>query len=100
MLPLQRFLEVEHCKKGENHEGDDLLNEFQLKAAKAARIAGPIRWNHDEVFQEGNAPANENGLPQRPAFLLEVEVPGNGHEDVAEGEQTNCDKNGAHSEEN
>jgi hypothetical protein len=42
------------------------------------------------VLEEGNAPTDEDNLPQRLILKFQVPVPGNGHEDVGADEKNNC----------
>ncbi len=45
--------------------------------------------NSKTVFNTSNQPAYKNGLPQWPAFMLEMVIPGEGHKDVRNTEQNN-----------
>lgn len=89
-------LEEDHCEEGEDDEGDDFLDDFQLDegegtavALEAEAVAGDLQG----VFEECHAPGDEDDAYQRPVvdefhFLeFEVTVPGEGHEDVGADEQ-------------
>ena len=50
-------------------------------------IAQAVRRHLQAIFKERNAPAGENGEPERGMRLFEMPVPGAGHENVRADEQ-------------
>jgi hypothetical protein len=88
MVPAQVFTEVEEGEDGEDRQSDDLLNHLELSGAiplSANTVSGHLK----QVLEKGDAPTDQDHLPQ--CFLAEfqVSVPGKGHEDVGEDEQNN-----------
>jgi len=47
----------------------------------------PVGRNLEAVFEESNAPADENDFPEKRALILQMAIPGNGHEDVGYAEE-------------
>ena len=86
MVPAQVGAEVESCEDAENHQGDNLLDHFELHGREAA-IAKAVGWYLKAVLEEGDAPADDDHLPKRLRLVFQVAVPGEGHEDVGEDEQ-------------
>lgn len=82
MAELEGFLKEDNGKYAEYDKGDDFLEHFKLEGSEAACVANTVGWHHQAVFKKSNAPAEQDSLPQRPALLLQVIVPGKGHEDV------------------
>ena len=86
VVPAQVQVEIEGGEDGEDHQGDDFLDHLELNWAEAVR-ANPVGRHLQAILEEGNAPADENDLPQGLVAKSEVAVPGKGHEDVGEGEK-------------
>ena len=89
MIPAQMRAEVKGGKDAEDRQRDDLLNHFELDHAEAA-VAKAVGWNLEAILKEGDAPADEDDLPEGVLTEFQVAVPGNGHEDVGEDEQDYC----------
>lgn len=81
MVPAQMGAEIVSGKYAEHREGDDLLNHFELHGREAA-IADAVGWNLKTILKEGNRPTDDDDLPERLAFVLQMTVPCKGHEDV------------------
>ena len=50
-------------------EGDDFLDDLELRQAHAAGEADAVRRHHQQVLEQGDAPARERG--DEPGTLLE-----------------------------
>ena len=81
VVPVQSFAEVVDGEDSEDTEGDDLLDDFELGGRKGGR-ADAVGRDLQAVLEEGDAPADKDDFPERDIFVLEVSVPGDGHEDV------------------
>jgi hypothetical protein len=89
---LEGFLEDNYGKYAEDYEGDDFLEHFELEGAEAAGVTDAVGRHHQAVFKKSNTPTEQDSFPQWPALLLQVIVPGKGHEDVGSEEK----KEGSH----
>jgi hypothetical protein len=89
VVPAQMLAEIDQCEDGEDAEGDDLLDHFELDRREVPGT-DPVRRNLQAVFKESDAPADQDDLPERVLAVFQVAVPGNGHEDVGEDEQDYC----------
>ena len=49
-----------------------------------------VRRHLKTILDEGNSPTRKNRNPQGRVLILEVPIPGKGHEDVGNGQQGNC----------
>jgi len=83
MIPAEMLAEVEGDEDAEDHEGDDLLDHFELNGAEAAG-ADAVGRHLEAVLKKCNAPTDQNDLPQRLLAESQVAIPGEGHEDVGE----------------
>ena len=83
VIPAQLLMEVEGHKYAEDQQRDHFLDHFQLHHREAVR-AEAVGRNLKAVFEEGNAPTDEDDLPKRLLTKAQVTVPGKGHEDVGE----------------
>ena len=81
--------EVIRRKHAKDDEGDDFLNHLELHGSEAA-VADAVGRYLEAVFEEGDAPAHDDDLPQRLILKLQVPVPGNRHENVGANEKNNC----------
>ena len=86
VVPAQMLAEVEGDEDAEDHQGDDLLDHLELDEREAASTDAVGR-HLEAVFEKSDAPTDENDLPQRLLAELQVAIPGEGHEDVGEGEK-------------
>lgn len=91
-------LEDEYAHYGEDRQGDDFLNHFQLDEAIGAAVAGEadaVGGYHEAVFKQRDAPGQQDDERKGPVVdevhLLEFEiaVPGKGHEDIGYYKQKN-----------
>src|SRR4051812_27904030 len=82
IVPAQLFTKHGHGENGEDDQGDDFLDDLELKAGELS-IPPPVRRDLRAVFKEGDAPRNEDDEEQRFACsIFEMAIPGEGHEDV------------------
>ena len=81
------------------------MDDFQLHQAEGSAIdfaTDGIGGNHEEIFDERDAPRCKNHKDERPVgadvhFLeFEVAVPGGGHEYVTDDEEDYCNDSGFH----
>ena len=91
MVPGDALAEIHGGKNAENREGDDFLNGFQLGGGEVAE-ADAVGRNLKAVFEEGYAPAQEDGAYPCERMVAQVAVPCVGHEDVGADEQDNGDE--------
>ena len=81
MVPSELRAEAEHGDVGDDAEGDDLLHDFELNRCEVL-LPHAICGNLRAVFEKGDAPADEDDLPERILAVFQVTVPGDGHADV------------------
>src|SRR5690349_18985058 len=86
VVPLELLFEIEDRKEGENGERDHFLDGFELRGGELVR-ADAVRRYLEAIFGEGNEPADDNHLGQRDLAVLQMSVPGEGHEDVGYRQQ-------------
>ena len=100
MIPVQGLaLEEDGGEDGEDDEGDDFLDDLELHEGERTAVAvkaDAVGRNLAHVFKEGDAPAKgyhaDEGKGIEPAeglFHFQVAVPGKGHKDVRNDEETN-----------
>lgn len=97
MVDSQGFVFEEYDgKNGENNEGDDLLDDFELpevEGAAAFAVADTVCGDLEDVLEECDAPAEEDDCDKTDLaksvglFQTQVTVPGEGHESVGNDEQ-------------
>jgi hypothetical protein len=88
VVPVEFVTEVEDREDSEDAEGDDLLDDFELVWSEGF---GPdaIGWYLKAVLEEGDAPTDEDYLPECDFAVLEMTIPSEGHEDVGADQQQN-----------
>ncbi len=86
VIPAQVLAEVKGDEDAEDDQGDDFLNDFELDGREAV-CAYAVGRDLEAILKEGNGPTDENDLPERFMAKAEVTVPGEGHEDVGDGEK-------------
>ena len=65
VVPGQFLPQEEH---GEGHE--NLLDDLELKSAKARREAQAVRWNRKAILDECQQPRKQNRLPNGPVVTV------------------------------
>ena len=75
------FLQPEDRKQRKDRERDDFLNGLELGGGIDLRTDA-VRGNGEHIFEEGDAPAGDNRQEQRAALVLEMAIPGEGHENI------------------
>jgi hypothetical protein len=81
VVPFEFVAEIPHGKYGENDQGDDFLDGFQLCRGEfvgADAVGGYL----ETIFEEGDAPTGEDYFPERFVAIFQVAVPREGHEDI------------------
>ena len=78
------FAEVEHRKADEDEQGDHFLDGFELGGAIDV-IADAVGGHGEAIFDERNSPGDEDDEPEGGLREFEMPVPGEGHENIAEG---------------
>jgi len=86
VVPAQMRAEVIRGEDGEDRQRDDFLNYFELHGRETA-ITDTVRGHLEAVLEEGNAPTDDDYLPQLLLPIFQVAVPGNGHKDVGADEE-------------
>ena len=89
VVPVQLVAEIEDAEYAKDAERDDFLDDFQLIGREGFR-ADAVRGDLQAIFEERDAPTDEDDFPEWDGFVLEVAVPGEGHENVRTDEQKNC----------
>lgn len=88
VVPIWFFLQIEPCEGDEDSQRDDFLKNLELPDIHDL-MTDAVGGDLDQVFEQRDAPADQCG--DQPWFLsqvLQVTVPGDGHEDIAEQEQS------------
>jgi hypothetical protein len=88
VVPAPGFAEREQRKGGKDHKRDDFLHDLQLSYGKLTESES-IGGDGKAIFDEGDQPAGEDRQPHRPIAVLQVAVPGVGHEGVGDHQQHN-----------
>ena len=89
VVPFEFFTEIGDGKNGEDDQGDDFLNGFELRGGKfvgADAIGGYL----EAILEKSDAPTGGDYFPERFAAIFLVAVPREGHEDVGDGQQQDC----------
>jgi hypothetical protein len=89
VIPTQFFAEIGEGEDRKDGKSDDLLNRFELSGVEFVR-ADAVGGHLETVFEESDAPTGEDDLPQSFTAIFKVAIPGEGHEDVGNGEKKNC----------
>src|SRR5215469_2001783 len=83
--------EVVNGEDSEDGESDDLLDDLELIGSEGAG-SDAVGGDLQAVLEERDGPADDDDLPKRNLAVLEMAVPGEGHEDVGADEK----KDGPH----
>src|ERR1017187_6755515 len=86
VIPPHFFVQINHGENHENRQGDDLLDDFELRGG-IDRIAPPISRHWKAIFEERDAPAHEDDEQQRLVLELQMAIPRERHENVRAGQQ-------------
>jgi len=81
VIPLELVAQIQHGKYGEDRQGDDFLNGFELRGIEFVR-ADAVGGHLETIFEEGDAPTGEDDFPERLVAIFKVAVPGEGHKDI------------------
>src|SRR5882672_8697159 len=81
IVPFEVFFQIEEGKPRKYHQGDDLLDGFQLSGAELVR-SDSVRGHHKAILQQGDGPARQDGDPERRTPILQMAVPGKSHKNV------------------
>ena len=102
MVPVELLAaEEHHSEQGEDHQGDYLLENFELhegERASVAHEAHSVGRHLEGVFGEGNSPREDDYEPQglvgadARSLELEVPIPGESHENIGDDEHPDSDK--------
>lgn len=91
MIPAQCFRFKKY--QGENYEDADghyLLDDLELEHVEwpaCGITADLVGRYHQRVFQQGNAPADEDRRDQAHMLEFQMPIPGNRHEGIGRDEQ-------------
>jgi len=86
VVPAQMAAEVERGENSKNRQRDNLLDHLELDRREAA-VSKAVGGDLKAILEEGNAPTDEDDLPQRLLPKFQMTVPGNGHKDIGEYEK-------------
>lgn len=88
VVPIWFFLQIQPCEGDEDGQRDDFLKNLELSDVHDL-MTDTVCGDLDQVFEQCDAPADQRG--DQPWFLsqvLQVTVPGDGHEDITEQKQS------------
>src|SRR5882724_8981079 len=88
VVPMQLIAKIKRREDAKDRQRDDLLDHLQLIRRKGLR-ANPVGGYLQAVLKEGDAPTDQNHLPQRHLAKLQVPVPRKDHKDVRADQQQN-----------
>ena len=63
------------------------MDGFQLRRGNAGVVAEPVGGHLEAILDEGDQPTHQHRQPKGRPRVLEMAVPGEGHEDVGYGEE-------------
>ena len=86
IIPFQFFLQVDHRKDAKHDQGNHFLDGFQLRGVELV-VSEAICRNLEAILHRSNEPTHQNRNPQRRIFVLEMPIPGDGHEYAGHGQQ-------------
>ena len=87
-IPAKGLAHPEQRKRHEDAERDHLLGDLQLRQAHALGVADAVGRHLQQVLEERDPPARERRDEPLPVVeVLQVRVPGERHEHVAESQQ-------------
>lgn len=86
VIPAKGLLEVCHEETAEDEQGDDFLHDLELRGGEAG-AAPAVGGDLKAILEEGDEPTDEDNLPEGGVFVAEMAVPGDGHEEIAGGEE-------------
>src|SRR3546814_1115615 len=95
MVHGQLLTEPEDREPGEYDQGDDFLQGLEFGGAADA-IADAIRRDDEAIFEKGDPPRYQHRKPHWPRHRAKLSVPGEGHEDVRNEQQTDQREIGGH----
>src|ERR1019366_7519829 len=82
IIPCDFLIQIQDRKCDEDDDRDNLLNDLELKS-RELDIAETIRGDRQAVFEQCNAPRDQDRSPERPVVpVFQVPVPGESHEDI------------------
>ena len=89
IIQLKPFFQIKHRKQGKHRQGDDFLQDFQLKRAYAPRRAIMIGRYGQAIFKQGNTPRNQHDFPQRHHRIawFDVPIPRKRHQHIGQYQQ-------------
>src|ERR1017187_3744597 len=91
-IPRECLIQKQDLKCDEDDDRDNLLNDLELKS-RELDIAETIRGDRQAVFEQCDAPRDQDRSPERPVVpVFQVPVPGESHEDIRKSQQ----QDGAH----
>jgi hypothetical protein len=88
VIPFEFFAQIDDGENREDTEGDNFLDGFELGGVEFIG-ADAVGRNLEAVFEEGHAPTGDDDFPQSFTAIFEMTVPGEGHKDVGDEEQSN-----------
>ncbi len=83
VIPFHFLAQVEYGKADEHHQGNYLLNGFELKSGKLP-MPDAVGRNLKAVLEKSDQPAYQNHFPERNILEFKVAVPGEGHKDIGD----------------
>ena len=83
IVPFERLVQIEHRERDEHGQRDDLLHDLELAHAELC-MADAVGRHLQQVFEQRDAPTHQGRhVPRRRGQILQVPIPGKGHEDIA-----------------
>ena len=81
VIPADLLFKINHRKAAKYEQGDDFLDDFQLR--RRINIAAPTIGRHlQDVFKKRNAPTREDDEQDGLFLIFQMTIPGERHENV------------------
>ena len=88
VTPMHWLLQVQPREDDKHRQGDDFLNDLELKRAEGT-VPDTIRRHLKAVFRQRDHPTDQNGNQQRRTAVLQVPIPRSGHKQIRTEQQSN-----------
>jgi len=86
VIPTDRLAKIEVGEYDEDRQGDAFLNNLELIPGELA-IADSVRGHLKAVLAKRDKPADDDSLHHRDGRMLQMSVPGEGHEGIGDKQQ-------------
>src|SRR5688500_13745259 len=87
IVPLHPLLKIRQREDGEDHQGDDLLEDLELRRGVPFVVPDAVGGDLKHVLGEGDQPAHKDDQPEGGLLVIEVPVPRERHEHVGDRQE-------------